>query len=47
MKNIANPMGFPGDIPEFLRAEPTHYDTYTDSIVEMKMALQGTLRRQH
>ena len=47
MKKIANHMGFPGDIPESLRAGPTHHDTYTDNIVEMKMAPKGTLRRQH
>lgn len=47
VKKIAHHMGFPGDIPESLRAGPTHCDTYTGNIVGMKMAPQGTLRRQH
>lgn len=40
-------MGFPWGIPESLREEPTHCDTYTDGVVEIKMAPQGTLKRQH
>lgn len=35
------------DTPESLRAEPTHCDTYTDSVVELKMASKGTLKRQY